>query len=144
MVGEMRMRLEREQGPGNPLKAGPGGYYDIDFILMFLRLKGGGIFFRVLNTPERLLVLEEMGQIDRGDVLFLGDAATFYRAIDHGLRLYSGHAEGRLPNSEAKLEALTELVGRWTPARLRQRPLEVELQSIKEQTRRLFRRYFPG
>ena len=144
MVGEMRMRLEREQGPGNPLKAGAGGYYDIDFILMFLRLKSGGIFFRVLNTPERLSVLEEMGQIDHGDVLFLGDAATFYRAIDHGLRLYSGHAEGRLPNSEAKLEALTELVGRWTPARLRQRPLEEELQAIKEQTRRLFRRYFPA
>ncbi|MBC7926727.1 MAG: glutamine-synthetase adenylyltransferase, partial [Bryobacteraceae bacterium] len=27
---EMRMRLESEQGSSNPLKAGPGGYYDID------------------------------------------------------------------------------------------------------------------
>ena len=144
VLGEMRMRIEKEQGPGNPLKAGPGGYYDIDFILMFLRLQGGGIFFRVLNTPERLSVLEEMGQLDRADGPFLNDAATFYRAIDHGLRLYSGHAEGRLPNSEAKLEALTELVARWTPARLHKSPLEVELESIKVQTRRLFRRYFPG
>lgn len=144
VLGEMRMKLEREQGPGNPLKAGPGGYYDIDFILMFLRLKGGGIFFRVLNTPERLSVLGEMGQLDRLDGPFLNDAATFYRAIDHGLRLYSGHAEGRLPNSEAKLEALTELVGRWTPERLRRRSLEVELESIKQETRRLFRRYFPA
>ena len=144
VLGEMRMRLEKEQGAGNPLKAGPGGYYDIDFILMFLRLKGGGIFFRVLNTRERLSVIEEMGHLDRSDGSFLSDAATFYRAIDHGLRLYSGHAEGRLPNSQAKLDALTELVARWTPSRLNESPLEVELESIKQQTRRLFRRFFPS
>jgi len=144
MLAEMRMRLEKEQGAGNPLKAGPGGYYDIDFILMFLRLKGGGIFFRVLNTPERVSVIEQMGHLDRDDAKFLNDAATFYRAIDHGLRLYSGHAEGQLPNSESKLEALTELVSRWTPSRLPGKPLEEELAAIKQQTRRLFRRYFPA
>ena len=144
VLGEMRMRLEKEQGPGNPLKAGPGGYYDIDFILMFLRLTDGGIFFQVLNTPERLSVIEEMGHLDREDAAFLADAAIFYRAIDHGLRLYSGHAEGRLPQSEAKLQALTELVARWTPPRLHERPLEVELEAIKQQTRRVFRRFFPA
>ncbi|HJT86380.1 MAG TPA: hypothetical protein VJ732_00960, partial [Bryobacteraceae bacterium] len=52
-LAEMRSRLEREQGPRNPLKAGMGGYYDIDFALMYLRLKGAGIFYKVLNTPER-------------------------------------------------------------------------------------------
>ncbi|MDQ2946510.1 MAG: glutamine-synthetase adenylyltransferase, partial [Acidobacteriota bacterium] len=46
---QMRMRLEKEQGSGNPLKAGQGGYYDIDFLLMYLRLKAAGIFFKVLN-----------------------------------------------------------------------------------------------
>jgi len=50
----MRARLEREQGPRNPLKAGMGGYYDIDFALMYLRLKGAGIFYKVLNTPSAL------------------------------------------------------------------------------------------
>ena len=39
-LAEMRARLEREQGPRNPLKAGAGGYYDIDFALMYLRLQG--------------------------------------------------------------------------------------------------------
>ncbi|HMC59298.1 MAG TPA: hypothetical protein VKJ01_08915, partial [Candidatus Solibacter sp.] len=38
-LAEMRARLEREQGPRNPLKAGIGGYYYIDFALMYLRLK---------------------------------------------------------------------------------------------------------
>ena len=111
---------------------------------MFLRLKGGGIFFRVLNTPERLSVIEEMGLLGRSDTAFLADAATFYRAIDHGLRLYSGHAEGWLPNSETKLDALTELVARWTPQRLHEHPLEVELESIKQKTRRMFQRFFPA
>ena len=143
VLGDMRLRLEREQGAGNPLKAGPGGYYDIDFILMFLRLQGGSIFFRALNTPERLSVLEQMGSLDAADASFLHTAATFYRAIDHGLRLYSGHAEGQLPIAETKLEALTALVARWTPAQLHEQPLPLALESIKQKTRQLFRRFFP-
>ena len=50
--------LEREQGARNPLKAERGGYYDIDFALMYLRLKGAGIFYKVLNTPQRIDVLD--------------------------------------------------------------------------------------
>jgi glutamate-ammonia-ligase adenylyltransferase len=139
---EMRARLEREQGPTHPLKAGPGGYYDIDFALMYLRLKSAGIFFKVLNTPERIDVIEKMGHLEHSDALFLHDAATFYRAIDHGLRVYSGHAEGRLPNSPSHLEALTALVRRWTPEHLHDEPLPDELAQIQARTREYFRRLF--
>ena len=76
-LAEMRARLEKEQGARNPLKAGRGGYYDIDFALMYLRLKGAGIFYRVLNTPERIDVIEKMGHLEREDADFLRDAATF-------------------------------------------------------------------
>ena len=62
-LAQMRARLEKEQGSRNPLKAGRGGYYDIDFALMYLRLKGAGIFFKVLNTPERIDVIEKMGHL---------------------------------------------------------------------------------
>ncbi len=78
----------------------PGGYYDIDFALMYLRLKGAGIFYKVLNTPERIDVIEKMGHLDREDADFLREAATFYRAIDHGQRILTGHAEGSLPTSQ--------------------------------------------
>ena len=47
---KMRQRLEKEQGDNHPLKAGRGAYYDIDFALMYLRLKGAGIFYKVLNN----------------------------------------------------------------------------------------------
>ncbi len=102
----MRLRLEKEQGAGHPLKAGLGGFYDIDFSLLYLRLKAAGIFYKVLNTPARIDIIEAMGHLERADAEFLRDAATFYRAMDHGLRVYSGHAEANLPNSETQLEVL--------------------------------------
>jgi len=138
----MRLRLEKEQGSSNPLKGGRGGYYDIDFLLMYLRLKGAGLFFKVLNTPERIDLIERMGHLDREDAAFLLDAAVFYRAIDHGLRVFSGHAEGNLPTSQAKLQALEELVRRWTPDRLHDEPLPVKLAQIQTETRALFDRLF--
>jgi glutamate-ammonia-ligase adenylyltransferase len=138
----MRMRLEKEQGPRNPLKAGPGGYYDIDFALMYLRLRGAGVFYKVLNTPERIDVIEAMGHLSRGDAEFLREAATFYRAIDHGQRIATGRAEGSLPASQSQLEILANLVRRWTPAHLNDRPLDVTLAEIRRRTRRYFNRLF--
>ncbi len=139
---QMRVRLEKEQGATNPLKAGRGGYYDIDFALMYLRLKGAGLFFKVLNTPERIDILEKMGHLEREDAAFLQDAATFYRALDHAMRVFSGHAEGSLPNSESKLEALDELVERWIPRRLHDEPLRTKVSQIRERTRQTFDRLF--
>jgi glutamate-ammonia-ligase adenylyltransferase len=132
----MRLKLEREQGAAHPLKAGRGGYYDIDFILMYLRLKSAGIFFKVLNTPARIEVIETLGHISHDDAQFLNEAATFYRALDHGLRVLSGHAEGKLPSSEAQIETLGELLQRWTPVTLHR------LGEIQARTRQMFDRVF--
>lgn len=132
----MRARLEKEQGPSRPLKAGRGGYYDIDFLLMYLRLKSAGVFFTVLNTPARIEVLEQMGHLSRHDAQFLNDAATFYRALDHGLRVITGHAESRLPGSDAQLDTLNALLSRWTPI-----PLS-DWNRIRSETRSTFDRFF--
>jgi glutamate-ammonia-ligase adenylyltransferase len=139
---QMRLRLEKEQGGGNPLKAGRGGYYDIDFALMYLRLKGAGIFYKVLNTPARIDVIEQMGHLERPDADFLRDAATFYRAVDHGLRVSTGHAEGTLPTSGGQLDNLNALVRRWTPDHLHDQPLDIELAQIQARTREFFDRLF--
>jgi glutamate-ammonia-ligase adenylyltransferase len=139
---QMRQRLEKEQGSGNPLKAGYGGYYDIDFALMFLRLKAAGMFFKVLNTPARIDVNERMGHLERADAIFLSDAATFYRAVDHGLRVSTGHAEGSLPVAPSQLALLNELVTRWTPEHLHDQSLDLELAQIRSRTREYFDRLF--
>ncbi len=141
-LAQMRARLEKEQGGDNSLKAGEGGYYDIDFALMYLRLKGAGIFFKVLNTPARIDVIEKMGHLERSDADFLRDAATFYRALDHGLRLLTGHTEGNLPAAGSQLEALTSLVRRWTPDYLHDQSLALELAQIQARTREFFDRLF--
>jgi len=139
---QMRLRLQKEQGEGHPLKAGHGGFYDIDFSLLYLRLKSAGIFYKVLNTPARIDIIEQMGHLERADAEFLRDAATFYRAVDHGLRVYSGHTEGSLPNAEGQLSIVTRLVRRWTPDHLNRQPLKAELAKIQERTRSIFERLF--
>ena len=141
-LAAMRARLEREQGPRNPLKAGVGGYYDIDFALMYLRLKGAGIFYKALNTPERIDVIEKMGHLEREDADFLREAATFYRALDHGQRVSIGHAEGSLPKSQAQFEVLTNLVKRWTPEHLHGQRIDATLRDIRGRTRDYFQRLF--
>ena len=138
----MRARVEKEQASANPLKAGVGGYYDIDFILMYLRLKAAGLFFKVLNTPERIDVIEKTGHLDRADADFLRDAATYYRAVDHGLRVYSGHTEGSLPSAATQMECLTELVHRWAPTHMSLQPIPAQLAQIKSRTREMFDRLF--
>ncbi len=141
-LAQMRARLEKEQGGDNPLKAGRGGYYDIDFALMYLRLRGAGIFYKVLNTPARIDVIEKMGHLERPDADFLRDAATFYRSVDHGLRVLTGHAEGQLPSGGSQMEIVEALVRRWTPEYLHDQPLDVELEQIRERTREFFDRVF--
>jgi [glutamine synthetase] adenylyltransferase / [glutamine synthetase]-adenylyl-L-tyrosine phosphorylase len=141
-LAQMRARLEREQGGQNPLKAAAGGYYDIDFSLMYLRLKSAGMFFKVLNTPERIDVVEKMGHLDRDDAAFLRDAAVFYRAIDHGLRVSTGHAEGRLPTNRTHLAVLTDLVHRWTPDNLHHGNMTAVTKRIRQETRGFFERLF--
>ena len=138
----MRARLEKEQGARNALKAGPGGYYDIDFALLYYRLKGAGVFYKRLNTPERIDIVEKMGHLEREDADFLREAATFYRAIDHGLRISIGHEEGRLPTAPEPLAKLTELVRRWDHVADEPVALEVRLDTIRKRTRAFFDRVF--
>ncbi|MBK9170679.1 MAG: glutamine-synthetase adenylyltransferase [Bryobacterales bacterium] len=141
-LAQMRARLEKEQGEKNPLKAGRGGYYDIDFALMYLRLKSAGIYYKFLNTPQRIDVVEKMGHLEREDAAFLLDAATFYRALDHGLRVKTGQSTGTLPAAQAKMDSLTALVARWLPGQYREGPLQERLRQIQNRTRRYFDRLF--
>ena len=96
----------------------------------------------MLNTPERIDVIEKMGHLEREDADFLREAATFYRAVDHGQRVSTGHAEGSLPIAHGQLEVLANLVQRWTPEHLHQQRLDVTLREIQQRTREFFNRLF--
>ena len=131
---QMRMRLQREQGHITPLKAGEGGYYDADFILMYLRLKGAGLFFKSLNTPERIDIVEKMGHLERSDAEFLLQASTFFRALDHAIRVVLGRAEEKLPGGGEEHDMVVDLMRRWTGER--------ELAAVRSRMRMLFEAVF--
>ena len=135
---QMRMRLQREQGALSPLKAGEGGYYDADFILMYLRLKGAGMFFKSLNTPERIDIVEKMGHLERADAEFLMEATTFFRAVDHAIRIVNGRAEERLPASEEEREMIARLVQIWTQKSVIGSTLDAGIVVLQYNMRRLF------
>ena len=135
---QMRLRLQREQGASTPLKAAEGGYYDADFILMYLRLKGAGLFFKSLNTPERIDIVEKMGHLERADAEFLLEATTFYRAIDHALRIVMGRAVESLPSSNANREMVAELLPLWTRTATTGATLADTLYALQTNMRRLF------
>jgi glutamate-ammonia-ligase adenylyltransferase len=139
---QMRLRLQREQGSNTPLKAALGGYYDADFILMYLRLRGAGMFFKSLNTPERIDVVEKMGHLERADAEFLQEATTYFRALDHALRLVTGHAEGKIPASEEQREMVAELMTRWTVQKSTAKSLETDLNGLQTKMHRLFETVF--
>jgi glutamate-ammonia-ligase adenylyltransferase len=143
-LAHMRRRLEKEQGVRNPLKAGTGGYYDIDFVLMYLRLRDAGSFYKALNTPKRIEVIVKRGGLSAADAGFLSDAATMFRAIDHGLRVATGHAEGQLPTNPAQVAVMTELVHRWVPPALQHGTVESVMKRIRRETRSFFERIFTG
>lgn len=136
---QMRLRLQREHGAAVPLKAGEGGYYDADFILMYLRLKGAGLFFKSLNTPERIDIVEKMGHLERGDAEFLLQATTYLRAVDHAVRIVRGKASERLPEAAAEKSMVADLVQLWTGnAGTTPESIEEDLDRLRHRMRRLF------
>jgi glutamate-ammonia-ligase adenylyltransferase len=139
---QMRMRLQREQGATVPLKAAEGGYYDADFILMYLRLKGAGMFYKSLNSPERIDVVEKMGHLDRPDAEFLLNAATYFRALDHALRIVTGRTAERIPAAPEQREMIAELMQRWTGKRIAAPSLDSNLLALQSRMRRVFENIF--
>jgi len=139
---KMRMRLQREQGQITPLKAAEGSYYDADFILMYLRLKGAGLFFKSLNTPERIDIVEKMGHLERSDAEFLQQATKHFRALDHAVRVVRGRAEERIPAAPDQRQMIIELMHRWTGERSTPDALDNHLLELQHKMRQLFDRIF--
>jgi glutamate-ammonia-ligase adenylyltransferase len=138
----MRQRLEREQGPAKPIKAGPGGYYDIDFILLYLRLRDASVFFESLNTPERIAVVQSMGGLTPDQAARLSETAIFFRALDHAIRAATGHSAGMIPTARSQQDPIAELVRRWSTLLPPGTPLPSAFQRVRRATRELFLEVF--
>jgi glutamate-ammonia-ligase adenylyltransferase len=142
LLREMRAKIEREQGAAAPLKAGPGGYYDIDFILLYLRLKSAGVFFEILSTPRRIEIVRELGGLSDAQARFLHDTAVFYRALDHAIRVATGRSSNDIPPAVGIQEAIGELVRRWSPIAPAAQPLAAFVEHVRRSTRAVYRDVF--
>ncbi len=143
LVG-MRERLEREQGGDSPIKAGAGGYYDIDFILMYLRLRDAGVFFESLNTPERIEVVRALGGLPSDQAQKLFETAVFFRSLDHAIRVCLGHSAGAIPVARQKRAPITALTRRWSELPPADTPLGPFFHQTRRATRELFVEIFQG
>lgn len=143
-LAEMRKRLQATANPHNYLKTAAGGYYDIDFVLTYLRLRAAGLFFTSLNTLERLAVVERSGQLTPEQAAVLREGAVLLRALEHALRVQSGRSDTELPLSGPSAAPLARLAARWLPEPLHGRPLSDTLPEVMERVRRVFLEVFAG
>lgn len=110
----MRRRLERELAASpSDLKNAPGGYYDVDYALSYLRLRCHLSLAPGINTLEQIQALRKAGHLSNEDASVLERGAHFLRAVDHAVRLVTGKpAEGLLEHVGHAAQA-QELLSRW-------------------------------
>ncbi len=118
----MRKRIA-DSGGAESFKTGPGGVYDIDFLLGMLEARaalpaaGKQLRQRIEALLERKLLTPEQG----GDLL---NAAGLFRNVDHGIRVVEGRSRKWLPESDllrANVEHLAQCSGLATILRAEMR-----------------------
>jgi glutamate-ammonia-ligase adenylyltransferase len=134
-IRDMRTKLERSDDARN-LKTGPGGVYDIDFLVGYLLVRQG---MRTAegNTRQRLQKLGQAQLIGAGDIQILLDGLDLWRTLEHVTRLATGRPQKYLPVSESARRSVVELA-----ARIYSQEIAADLDSHVEQTREAVREVF--
>ena len=136
----MRRRLEREKEvPATNTKTAPGGYYDVDFAVSYLRLRNRITVSAGAHMAQRIAALRAAGLISGGDAAALAEGAAFLRAVDHAVRLVTGRAASGLPEHGGYLEASDALARRWGLMESHE-TLALRLRAIQQQIRYVYRR----
>ena len=83
-----------------------------------------------------------MGHLEQDDAAFLAEAAKTFRAVDHGMRLYTGQSGNTLPDAPAARDALWAMLDRWLPGHHSPDHPEPDLDTLQERTRETYERLF--
>jgi len=137
---QMRRRLEREVmvSPSNT-KTAPGGYYDVDFAVSYLRLGHRVELAAGANTATEVAALRDAGLIASEDARTLAEGAAFLRSVDHAIRLVTGRAGDGLPEHVGHAEAVEDLARRWKLT-LAGESLAEQLRKTQQEVRYAYRR----
>lgn len=111
---QMRRRLERELAASEAdLKTAPGGYYDVDYVLAYLRLRHRISTALGANTLELIASVRAAGALSEADARALEHGAEFLRSIDHAARLVTGKPAEGIPEHTGHAGLVEELARRW-------------------------------
>ncbi len=105
----MRKRLEGVAQPES-FKNGPGGLYDLDFLLGLLEAFSG-LSSAGLQAPGRLSRLCRNGLLQPQQELALRGALELYRRADHAVRIVEGRSLRWLPENDLRHAAVLALLG---------------------------------
>ncbi len=111
---QMRRRLEREVVvPPLNTKTAPGGYYDVDFAVSYLRLRHRVALPPGANIARQIDRLCAAGLISNEDARALSDGAAILRSVDHAIRLVTGKPAVGLPEHVGHAESVESLAREW-------------------------------
>lgn len=128
----MRQRIADSE-PQTNLKTGPGGMYDIDFLIGYLAVAAN--VHLTGNAHERLRQLSAAGKLTSRQSDILQQASELYRAVEHSLRLVSGRAKKELPAGAGARTAVEILTRRAVPG-LGDLPLSID--NCRREVRQIF------
>ncbi len=95
-VREMRAKLEKLEPGERNFKSGPGGVYDIDFLIGCLCLKHAAPRTSG-NLRAQIRDLAERGLLSKADASLLDSAAELMRTLEHVVRLVLGRPRKTMP-----------------------------------------------
>ncbi|MBI4465987.1 MAG: hypothetical protein HY656_00980 [Acidobacteria bacterium] len=138
---EMRQRLEEEAAKTDNFKTGPGGLYDLDFLVSAAALAQGAESLAGRSLREQVERWAPAGAASEEEQKSLQEAARLLRAVDHAIRLATGRATPHLPVGP-RAELVAELAGRWLGESFTPGALADRLAGLRAAVRAAFLRGF--
>ncbi len=136
----MRRRLEKEKHvPPTNTKFVPGGYYDVDFAVSYLRLRHRVLLPPGTNVAAQIETLRSASIMSDEDARLLREGAAFLRSVDHAVRLVTGRPGEGLPVHVGHREEVETLTRNWglVPAAS---TLAERLKEVQQEIRYVYRR----
>jgi glutamate-ammonia-ligase adenylyltransferase len=105
----MRKRIADSSGAVS-FKTGPGGLYDLDFLVGLLEARGG-LAAAGKQLPLRLETLAKRNLLPVSEGAVLLRAVELFRRVDHTIRVVEGRSKTWLPESDVLRNSVERIVG---------------------------------
>jgi [glutamine synthetase] adenylyltransferase / [glutamine synthetase]-adenylyl-L-tyrosine phosphorylase len=140
-VREMRGRLEHSEPDLASIKTGPGGFYDLDYIVGYLLVRNGLDHTRG-NIGDSVRELFKRGLLSHEECETLASAGLLLRTVEHAVRVVLGKTRKSVPTAGTARVAVEELTFESLPD-LSVRDLDAVLHKTFRQVRTVYEKLVP-